>query len=310
MATRRRGAGEGGIHQETRSWRLASGEQVEYQLWVGVVELDRDPSAGQRRRVKVKAKTKAEVVRKMRSEQDRIGASEAPQDPAVTVELFLRSWTADVLPHRVGPGTVANYRSLIDRHLIPGLGRHRLRDLTPVHVDRLLRAKADAGLSRSSVGRLRSILTGALTHAERRQLVVRHAGRLSILPSTTAAAGGQRALTVAERGRFIAAALAFHPPPPGDQSGGPSTPPARRADGGHAPRRTATRRGDRLGLGRSAHHRAPLPPPRPPRGGSGRRKLNLSCRIPEPLAEVGRRIARAGEDGAMPVVPGACRVPA
>ena len=48
---------------------------------------------------------------------------------------------------------------------------------------------------------------------------MRNAGRLAILPSTTPAAGGQRALTVAERERFIAAALAFHPPAPGDESG-------------------------------------------------------------------------------------------
>jgi len=212
MPTKRRGAGEGGVYQETRYRRLASGEQVEYQLWVGVVEADRDPSTGQRRRVKVKAKTKTEAIRKMRVEQDRIGASDAPQEPSVILERFLRSWTADVLPHRVGPDTVANYRSLIDRHLIPGLGRHRLRDLTPEHVDRFLRAKADTGLSRSSVGRLRSILADALTHAERRQLVVRNAGRLSILPGTTATPAGQRALTAAERDRFIATALAFHPP--------------------------------------------------------------------------------------------------
>ncbi len=219
MATRRRGAGEGAIYQETRSRRLASGEQVDYQLWVGVVEADRDPSSGQRRRVKVRAKTKAEAVRKMRAEQDRVSASGAPQEPSVTVERFLRSWTADVLPHRVGPGTVANYRSLIERHLVPALGRHRLRDLTPEHVDRFLRAKADAGLSRSSVGRLRSILTDALTHAERRQLVVRNAGRLSILPGSTAAPAGQRALTAAERDRFIATALAFHRPQEGGRSG-------------------------------------------------------------------------------------------
>ncbi len=67
-------------------------------MWVGVVEADRDPSTGQRRRVKVKAKTKTEAVRKMRAEQDRIGASGAPPEPLVTVERFLRSWTADVLP--------------------------------------------------------------------------------------------------------------------------------------------------------------------------------------------------------------------
>jgi hypothetical protein len=83
----------------------------------------------------------------------------------------------------VAPGTVTNYRSLIDQHLIPGLGRYRLRDLRPEHVDRLLQAKVNAGLSRSTVGRLRSILTDALTHAERRQVVMRNAGRLSILPA-------------------------------------------------------------------------------------------------------------------------------
>jgi len=216
MPTRRRGTGEGGVYQETLYRRLASGERVEYRLWTGVVETDRDPTTGQRRRVKVRAKTKAEVVVKMRAEQDRLSTSGAATEPSVTVERFLRSWMADVLPHRVGPGTVANYRSLIDRHLIPALGRHRLRDLTPEHVDRFLRAKADAGLSRSSVGRLRSILTDALTHAERRQLVTRNAGRLSILPATTAAAAGQRALTAAERERFIATALAFHTPEGGD----------------------------------------------------------------------------------------------
>jgi site-specific recombinase XerD len=77
-------------------------------------------------------------------------------------------------------------------------------------VDRLLRAKADAGMARSSVKRLRSILTDALTHAERRQLVARNAGRLSIMPSITESEE-QRALTEAERERFIATAIAFHP---------------------------------------------------------------------------------------------------
>jgi len=80
MPTRRRGAGEGGVYQEALYRRLASGERVEYRLWVGVVETDRDPSTGQRWRVKVRAKTNAEAVAKMRTEQDRIGASGAPQE--------------------------------------------------------------------------------------------------------------------------------------------------------------------------------------------------------------------------------------
>jgi hypothetical protein len=107
-------------------------------------------------------------------------------------------------------GTFVRYRGLINKHLIPGLGHLRLRDLRPEHVDRLLRAKADMGMARSSVGRLRSILTDALTHAERRQLVPRNVGRLSIMPWIPESEE-QRALTATERERFIATAVAFHP---------------------------------------------------------------------------------------------------
>jgi hypothetical protein len=46
----------------------------------------------------------------------------------------------------------------------------------------VLKAKADSGLSKSYVARMRSVLADALTHAERRTLVVRNAGRLAVMP--------------------------------------------------------------------------------------------------------------------------------
>jgi hypothetical protein len=109
--TKRRGAGEGGLYRETRTRTLVSGEKVESLLWVGVVEAERDPETGRRRRVKIKATTKTDTIRKMRVERERLAAGQAPLDPSMTVERFLRSWATDVLPHRVAPGTVANYRS-------------------------------------------------------------------------------------------------------------------------------------------------------------------------------------------------------
>jgi integrase len=210
MATKRRGSGEGGLWKETRTRRLTSGELVEYVLWVGGLEAERDPATGRRRRVRVTARTKAEAMRKMRLERDRVDSGQVPEDPSMTVEQFLRLWTTEVLVHRVDTSTFVSYRGLINKHLIPGLGRVRLRDLRAEHVDRLLRAKADAGMARSSVGRLRSILTDALTHAERRQLVPRNAGGLSIMPAIPGS-GEQRALTEAERDRFVATAMAFDP---------------------------------------------------------------------------------------------------
>ena len=94
----------------------------------------------------------------------------------------------------------------IKHHLVPGLGHHKLRALAPEHVDRFLKAKADAGLSKSYVSRMRTILTDALNHAERRGLVGRNSGRLSILPALTPPAEG-RSLTEEEAGAFVTEAM-------------------------------------------------------------------------------------------------------
>jgi integrase len=94
---------------------------------------------------------------------------------------------------------------VVEGHLIAGLGRHKLRSLTPEPVDAFLKAKADAGLSKRYVGRMRSVLTDALTHAERRSLVSRNASRLSIMPACTPTPE-PRSLTQREAEAFIAAA--------------------------------------------------------------------------------------------------------
>jgi integrase len=206
MATRRRGGGEGGIRREERTRTTKDGQTVTVTYWQATVELDRDPATGRRRRVWVRAKTKAEAMAKIAAARKQIDSG-VRDEPGLTVGRFLTDWVELVLKPRVGASTVANYAQAIRLHIIPGLGRYKLRDLTPEQVDRLLRAKADAGLSKRYVGRIRSILADALSHAERRQLVSRNAGRLSIMPSCEPTPE-PRALTAAEASAFVTAALA------------------------------------------------------------------------------------------------------
>ncbi|MGH9130915.1 MAG: hypothetical protein ACRDWV_04430, partial [Acidimicrobiales bacterium] len=63
----------------------------------------------------------------------------------------------------------------VERGSATGLG-----SLTPEDVDRLLAAKAAAGMSRNSVARIRAVLNDALRHAERRVLVTRNVATLAV----------------------------------------------------------------------------------------------------------------------------------
>src|SRR5262249_13637684 len=160
-----------------------------------------DPVTGQRRRFKVRSKTKSVVLAKMREATGKAEKNVAPGAGAITVGDFLDSWLASVVDGRGdSDNTRTSYRQIIDKHLKPGIGSIRLDKLTPEDVDRLLAHKAkngkldtaspkrrdalieagDTGLSRSYIGRMRTLLADALRHAERRSLVVRNAGALSV----------------------------------------------------------------------------------------------------------------------------------
>ena len=60
------------------------------------------------------------------------------------------------------PATAHGYRSTLNAHLIPALGRHRLDKLTPSHVQALLNELRAGGLSPQTVKNVRAVLSSAL----------------------------------------------------------------------------------------------------------------------------------------------------
>jgi integrase len=89
--------------------------------------------------------------------------------------------------------TIDNYAWAIRKHIVPAIGSTRLSSLTADQVDTMLRAKAKAGMSRSSMMRIRSVLVMALRHAERRGRISRNAAALVDTPAGPETEG--RALT-------------------------------------------------------------------------------------------------------------------
>lgn len=97
-------------------------------------------------------------------------------------ELALDWWALYVLPN-LSPRTRNDYRKLLDRHLIPRLGTHRLRDVTVAVVDDFRAKLLAAGVGDSQTRQALAVLSGMFTYAERRDRVSRNPVRLVKKPS-------------------------------------------------------------------------------------------------------------------------------
>jgi len=84
---------------------------------------------------------------------------------SLTVGRYLERWLADSVRDTVKATTYETYERLMRRHLVPTLGRVKLKNLTPVHVRGLYREKLDSGLSPTSVQRVHALLHKALNQA-------------------------------------------------------------------------------------------------------------------------------------------------
>jgi integrase len=83
----------------------------------------------------------------------------------LTVEEYLERWLKDSVRDTVRPSTYEVHRHMVEPHLIPALGRLKLKDLNPVHVRHLYREKLDSGLSAATVRKMHSVLRKALKQA-------------------------------------------------------------------------------------------------------------------------------------------------
>jgi integrase len=169
IVAKRRGHGEGSIFF-----------RKDIERWVG--EIDLGYINGKRQRKQVYGKTQKEVSEKLLKlnldKQQGLPIKVEKQ----TVEQFLTRWLEDIVEPTTRPATFRSYEQLTRLHLIPTLGRHQLKDLTPQHVQMMLKEKRTSGLSPRTVQRLRDVLRNALNVAVRRGDLVRNVASLTEPP--------------------------------------------------------------------------------------------------------------------------------
>jgi len=190
--TRRRGSGEDSVYRDGGRWR-------------GAVSLGYDEH-GNRVRKKVSSRTRAEVVEKLRRLHHQVDSGVVPDDK-LTVRAFLERWLTVNVPGSVAESTEDGYVHQVRVHLIPALGRKRLTQLTVADLDKLWKAKRDAGYISNGVRIMRTVLRRPIGQAVREGIVSRNVAALSAPPRVRAKEG--RTLTVEQARQLLDAAAGY-----------------------------------------------------------------------------------------------------
>jgi integrase len=176
----------------------------------GEISLGTTPS-GKRRRPVAYGATKEEVREALRELREEHETGIRPS-PGYTVADTVNDWLKRGLKGR-SEGTVTKYRSLAANNVIPQLGRAKLRELTADDVDDWLDERAEH-LATSTLKQCLDLLRRAITHAQRRNKVLRNVAELVDLPEGRAGRPSKalnhdqaKAVLAAARGRRLHAYL-------------------------------------------------------------------------------------------------------
>lgn len=120
---------------------------------------------------------------------------EATTSDRVTLGEYLTEQWLPLQQSRLRPKTYRSYKSVVELHIVPRIGRIRLGKLQAADIDRFYvdllhdgnhRGKTRNGLSPRSVSYVHRVLRKALADAQRKDIVARNVARLADLPKPDA----------------------------------------------------------------------------------------------------------------------------
>ncbi|MEU8466981.1 site-specific integrase [Streptomyces sp. NPDC029006] len=152
--------------------------------WHGRVTVGvRDDGTPDRRHVE--RKTRAEVAEAVRDlEKQRDAKTVRKPGKAWTVKAWLTHWLDNVAPLTVNDNTMVGYGVAVRKHLIPGLGAHRLDRLGPEHI-KVFYAKMQANGSKPATAhQVHRTFRAALNEAVRRGHLGKNPVLLAKAPKT------------------------------------------------------------------------------------------------------------------------------
>lgn len=174
--TSRRQRGEGGLYQRSDG------------MWVGAVDLGF--VGGKRVRKTVSSKSYDVAHKKLSALKRTLSDHGSVPDAHTSVETWLKHWLVSVAAPRTKPRTMQGYRTTVNKHLIPHVGKKRLDQLAPQHVRAMHRSLEQQGLAAGTVLKAHRVLAKALTDAMREGRVTRNVATLVDAPRRSTVSQG------------------------------------------------------------------------------------------------------------------------
>lgn len=138
---------------------------------------------GRRQRKTFYGKTRREVQEALtRALKDLQDGLQVRTDERETAAQYLHRWLDSSARHRVRPRTFRGYQLIVDKHLIPVIGRTAVARLSADEVQRLLNRKVADGASAQTVRNIHACLRRALAQAVRWGVTQRNVATLVDLP--------------------------------------------------------------------------------------------------------------------------------
>lgn len=157
IVTKRRGNNEGSIFWDTSKER-----------WCAEITLLDS------RRKRKRNKSKKVVQDWLLEQRNQIQQGIVVNDTNETVREYLTRFLEEVVAHTVKPSTYTSYSFWITSHIIPSIGRIKLKNLQPHHLQKLYSTKLEEGLSKRSVQYIHAIIRRALNEAVKQGFIVRN----------------------------------------------------------------------------------------------------------------------------------------
>jgi integrase len=157
---KKRGNGEGTISQRKDG------------RWEGKLTIGYDPQSGKTKRSTFYGKTRQEVRSKMDDVKVQMKLGSYVQNNKINVGDWLCQWLDVYAQSRIRISTFEKYKSLVQKHIVPSLGKMLISDLRPEHIQRFYNEKlkqgrvdGKGGLSEKTVGEFHLIIHQALDQA-------------------------------------------------------------------------------------------------------------------------------------------------
>ncbi|GEA15567.1 site-specific integrase [Moorella sp. E308F] len=175
--------------------------------WCAAITVGRTEE-GKQKRIFFYGKTRQEVADKLAKALNDIKQGTFVEPDKLTVGEWLDTWLNEYVKPHVRPTTWGGYEYIVRQHLKPALGKIRLKDLRPDHLQKLYNEKLAGGrvdgqgqLSNRTVRLMHVVIHAALKQAMKNQLVIRNVADATKPPSLKKKE--IRVLSPEEQARFI-----------------------------------------------------------------------------------------------------------